>query len=909
MRLRTAGPLALLVALLVALSSPSYAQTSHPPEIPDVPALPTHTALRLEADERPRIDGVLDEPAWARAPKSADFVQRAPNPGQPATERTEVAVLYDDAALYVGFRCYLRDPAALVARLARRDEFDSSDRVSVAFDSYDDDRTAFYFGVTAGNVEQDLLMYNDNNEDPSWDAVWDGKAARFEDAEGAGYTVEMRIPFSQLRYRTGAGPETWGLQFQRRIPSTGEDDFWAPILPDVDGFVSRFGRLDGLDVQRAPRQIELVPYALTQLTRAPGDAGDPFYAENEVQPNVGFDAKVGLSSDLTLTATVNPDFGQVEADPAVVNLSAFETFFEERRPFFVEGLDVFDYGSTRTNNVSYRPTFFYSRRIGRSPTRGLSGAEAVWVDSPQQTTIAAAGKVSGKVGGWSVGLLDAMTMQEDARFIDETGAEHRTPVEPRANYLVGRLRRDFREGGTVVGGIVTAVNRAMGADGLFDALVPSSAYLGGLDFEHRFAERNWTFSGVMAASNVNGTAELVTRLQQAPPRYYQRPDADHLGVDGTRTGLSGFHTEISLAKTGGEHWGMSLTGTATTPGFEVNDLGFQFRADATSINYFTNYRESEPRHLQFYNIWHFGGAAVNFGGDLISHYYGLGTYVELRNQWWLNGNLRFFPWQLNDRLTRGGPIAGRPVDASINLSAGTDDSRAVAGSAWLSLRRELPNDYAGAPAEYDAYFGLGLTARPSDALSISVEPTVGWQFDNDQFFTRIEDPLAARTFGTRYVFADIAGQDFDVGLRVNYTFTPELTLQLFAQPFISSGRYSHFKEFREPRSFDYDVYGVARGTVTELRDGDRVTGYLVDPGDGGESFELGNRDFNFRSLRGNAVLRWEWRPGSTLFFVWQQQRTDFAAYDGFGVVEELGEVFRAPVENVFLVKATYWLGL
>src|SRR5690606_14975855 len=424
-------------------------QTSHTP----LPELRAHTALRLDEGQRPHVDGVLDEAVWASAPLATDFVQRAPSPGQPATERTEVAVLYDDSALYVGFRCYVRDPATLVGRLARRDEFDSSDRVAVAFDSYDDDRTAFYFGVTAGNVEQDILMYNDNYEDASWDAVWDGKSARFDGADGAGYSVEMRIPFSQLRYRTGPGPETWGVQFQRRIPSTGEDVFWAPILPDMDGFVSRFGRLEGLDVERAPRQIELVPYALAQVTRAPGDAADPFYAENEVQPNVGFDAKVGLSSNLTLTATVNPDFGQVEADPAVVNLSAFETFFEERRPFFVEGVDIFDYGSTRTNNVSYRPTFFYSRRIGRSPSRGLDGDEAVWLDSPEPTTIAAAGKVSGKVGPWSVGLLDAATLQEEARFIDEAGNELSTPVEPRANYLVGRVRRDFREGGTVVGGI------------------------------------------------------------------------------------------------------------------------------------------------------------------------------------------------------------------------------------------------------------------------------------------------------------------------------------------------------------------------------------------------------------------------------------------------------------------------
>ena len=902
MPLRTAG----LFAILSVLASPLVAQTI----IPSGAAALTHTAVPLEPGQRPRIDGVLDEAIWSEVPLATDFIQRIPNPGEPATERTEVAVVYDDDALYVAFRCYVKDPSTLVARLARRDEFVGSDRVAVAFDSYNDDRTAFYFGVTAGNVEQDLLMYNDDNEDASWDAVWDGKSARFSGPDGAGYTVEMRIPFSQLRYQTGAGPEVWGVQFQRRVPSTGEDMFWAPILPEADGFVSRFGQLNGLDVQRAPRQIEVVPYALSQLTRAPGEAGNPFYAENEFQPNVGFDAKVGLTSNLTLTATVNPDFGQVEADPAVVNLSAFETFFEERRPFFVEGVDIFEYGRTRTNNTSYRPTFFYSRRIGRSPSRGLGGDAFVWIDRPEQTTIASAAKVSGKVGGWSIGLLDAVTTQEDARYINELGDELRTPVEPPSNYFVGRVRRDFREGGTVLGGILTAVNRRMGGDGLFDGILPTSAYLGGLDFEHRFAERRWSVSGVVAASAVNGSADVITGLQRAPQRYFQRPDSEGLEVDAEKTSLHGLHTEMSVQRSVDGDWDMSLTGGFTTPGFDVNDLGFQNRADVASINYFIGRREPEPRRLRRYNYYHFGGYAVNFDGDLINQYYGLGGYAQFQNQWSVNSQLTLSPWQKNDRLTRGGPIAHRPGDISWNANLNTDDSKKISGGGFVSLRTELPNDFAGAPIEYDRYVGLYITARPSDALSLSLEPTVGWELDNDQFFSSFSDPLVTRTFGTRYVFADIRQQSFDLGVRANWTFTPELTLQLFAQPFVTTGQYEGFKEFRDPGSFDFDVYGEARGSVTEQRDGDGLlVGFLVDPGDGGESFELDNRDFNFRSLRGNAVLRWEWRPGSTLFFVWQQQRTDFARYDGFGLFEEIGEVFRAPVENVFLIKLTYWLGL
>ncbi|NNF57343.1 MAG: carbohydrate binding family 9 domain-containing protein [Rhodothermaceae bacterium] len=897
-----------LVALLFFSATPLFAQTNHDASA-DALRL---NAVALEPGERPRVDGVLDEAIWTEAPKADGFVQTRPNPGEPASERTEVSVLYDDAALYVGFRCFVRDLSTLVARLARRDEFVGSDRVSVAFDSYNDDRTAFFFGVTAGNVEQDILMYDDTNEDSSWDAVWDGKAARFSGPDGAGYTVEMRIPFSQLRYQTGDGPEVWGLQFQRRIPTTDEMAFWAPILPEVEGFVSRFGQLDGLDVQRAPRQVEIVPYASSQLTRAPGDLDNPFYAENELQPNVGFDAKVGLTSNLTLTATINPDFGQVEADPAVVNLSQFENFFRERRPFFIEGVDIFEYGRTRTNNVSFRPTFFYSRRIGRSPSRFPSGAS--WVDRPEQTTIATAAKVSGKIGPWSVGLLDAVTMEETARYISsDTNEQLTTPVEPRSNYLVGRVRRDFREGASVVGGIVTAVNRQMGSDGLFDSITPSSAYMAGLDFQHQFDERRWTVSGVLAASNVNGTTDLITRLQRAPQRYYQRPDSDGLSVDESLTSLTGLHSELSVARFESGTWDATLTGTLTTPGFEVNDLGFQFRADAASLNYFVGRRipTPSPDWLQNQSYWHFGGWATNFDGDLINHYYGIGTYMQFSNQWWLNASARLIPFQYNDRLTRGGPLAQRPVDGGINFNLGTDNSKAISASIFGNYRRELPNDFDGAPAEYDRYFGLDVTFRPSDALSFTLDPTWGWEMDNDQFVTGVDDPVVASTFGRRYVFADIRQQSFNLGMRLDWTFTPELTLQLFAQPFVTTGQYSNYKEFREPGSFDFDVYGQARGSIAPVATCDGNTGsfFSVDPGDGGNAFCFSDRDFNFRSLRGNAVLRWEWRPGSTLFFVWQQQRTDFAQYDGFGIVEEIGEVFRAPVENVFLIKATYWLGL
>ncbi|OZC01908.1 DUF5916 domain-containing protein [Rubricoccus marinus] len=893
---------------------------------------PSLRALALQPGQEPRIDGVLDEAAWAEAPRAGSFVQRIPNPGQPAGEKTEVSVLYGTDAVYVGFTCWVRDPSTLVARMARRDQFVGSDRVAVAFDSYNDDRTAFYFGVTAAGVNQDILMFNDGNEDSSWDAVWEGKTARFDDARGQGWTVEMRIPFSQLRYSTGAGPEVWGLQFQRRVPASGEDVFWAPILPEGNGFVSRFGQLDGLDVERAPRQLEVIPYALTQLTRAPGDADDPFYAANDLGPNAGFDAKVGLTSDLTLTATVNPDFGQVEADPAVVNLSQFEVFFQERRPFFVEGVDIFDYGSTRTNNTSNRPTFFYSRRIGRSPVRRVGGPGIAYVDSPQQTTIASAAKVSGKIGGWSVGLLDAVTLEERARYVTASGENLTTPVEPLSNYLVGRVRRNVGGSNTSIGGIVTATNRQMGSEALFDGVAASGAYMAGVDFEHWFSGRQWVASGVAAATTVNGTEAFITRLQNAPQRYYQRPDADHLGVDPTRTNLSGAYSELSLQRSVEGSWDASLTANVLTPGLELNDLGFQGRADAASLNYFIGKRWPEAKAFRRVNLYHYGGSGVNFAGDRVITYFGGGAGGELNNRWNFDAGFNFAPVSKNDRLTRGGPLAERPMDASINASLGTDDSKTVSAGVGVSFRSEFGNDYAGAPPEYDRGIGLGVTVRPSNAIALSFEPEYSREFDNDQYVTRVAAPEATSTFGNRYVFADIDQESFSLGIRADWTFTTDLSLQLYAQPFVTAGRYSNLKEFATPGSFDYDVYGDARGSATPqvpqrdasgaiVRDGDgntlyREAGadetaarYLVDPGDGGEAFAVGNQDFSFRSLRGNAVLRWEYRPGSSLFFVWQQQRTVSDDFNGFSVPRELGEVFRSPVENVFLIKATYWFGL
>ena len=852
-------------------------------------------AMRVGPTHRLVLDGMLDESAWATAEVATGFTQMRPNPGEPSSQRTEAHVLYDDDALYVGFRCYDDAPEAIVRRLARRDDWNVSDKVVVAVDSYGDGRTAFVFGVNAAGVKYDFLIYNDTNEDFSWDAVWDVAVAPV----AGGWTAEFRIPLSQLRYQTGDGPQQWGIEFQRDIARNEEKSFWAPILPDVDGVVSRFGKLAGLEGLTSPRRLELEPYVATRLTREPGDAADPFYSKNNVAGTAGAGLTYGLTSNLTLSATINPDFGQVEADPAVVNLSAFETSFEERRPFFVEGIDVFEFGDTQAYTSVYRPTFFYSRRIGRRPQRSLDDDAFEYIDVPDQTTIASAAKLSGKVGAWSVGILDAVTVEEQAQVLMEGGERLRAPVEPLTNYAVGRVKRDFRSGQTVVGGLVTATNRSM-SEPAFAGVTPEHAYVGGLDAEHTWGDRTWAVNATVVGSYVAGSAEVIETLQRAPQRYFQRPDADHLTLDSTRTSLSGTYGELAVARTSGK-WRGSLTANLVSAGFDVNDLGFQSRSDGYALSGIVLYNEHDPG-AGWLRRW--GGnvnwnVAFNGAGQLINRQVNVNAEVQLPNLWgggvWVGGNVGEV---YNDRLTRGGPIARRPPDIGINPWIFSDSRRAVSGEAYAYLRTEFVEN-----PEYDVDVGFSLTVRPTSALELVLSPEFIRQLDTDQYLTSVDDEAAAATFGTRYVFGDIEQTTFALGLRANWTFTPDLTLQLYAQPFVTAGRYAGYKEFRTPGTYDFGVYGVDKGTIAA--DGDE---FVVAPGDGGEPFAFDDPDFNVRSLRGSAVVRWEYRPGSALFFVWQQQRDGTEAFGDFRLGRDFGAIFREDVQNIFLIKATYWLG-
>jgi hypothetical protein len=902
------SPRAAALTLLVASTRTTAQSPSNPAPPTGAPVIGATTNGIVLASRSMRaaratagitIDGKLNEAAWAAAPVSSDFTQSYPKVGAKPTDPTEVRVLYDDDALYVGVRMFDSHPDSIAAQLARRDASGIySDWLHVMVDSYRDRRTSFRFSVNPRGVQKDVLEFDDRNgEDVNWDAVWQVATS----IDSAGWTAEYRIPFSQLRFGGAQkGVErVWGFQVMRDIARRNERDSWSPWKTTDPGFVSFEGDLAGILDVPTPQRLEVLPYLSTKLTRAPGNPSNPFYKANDASPSAGADLKYGLPGGLTLTATVNPDFGQVEVDPAVVNLSAYETFFPEKRPFFVEGANIFNIGSINGGPGYGNQQIFYSRRIGRSPQRF---ANAAFVDAPDATTILGAGKVTGKVGGWTVGLLNALTAEENARVADGTGIESTTPVEPLTNYFAGRIRRDLRGGNTLIGIGGTAVNRDLSED-VFKNLLRSSADVGSLDFENRFADRKWSLTGAFARSTIAGSQAVIRSAQRSSARYYQRPDADYLSVDTAANSLDGYSAKLGLNKFG--TWQMGATAKAISPGYEVNDLGFMGRVDYKNLGVSGAYNNTEGgKLLRGYQLYLGTNHAWNYGGDKI--WTGINNQVTLNfnSLYNLYAGAEYDPSAIDDRLTRGGPLGRQPTQWGMWTEIDSDQRRFLSYSLFGQY-------YGDEKHGYDKNVSVGMTIRPSSSVLVTVTPAVDLLHNTIQFVDHSIDPLATPTYGSRYVFADLFQTTVSATTRVDWTLSPLLSFQLYAQPFASAGRYKGFKELAKPGTQDYVVYGRDNAsTIAPVIDATsgNTQSYNIDPDGGGvaPSFSIENPDFRTHSLRGNAVVRWEYRPGSALYFVWQQERSDYLPYEGeFRTHRETAAIFGRP-SNVFLVKATYW---
>jgi len=842
-----------------------------------------------------QVDGILDETAWQNAEPTTSFTQLRPNEGESVSERTEVRVLVGSDALYIGARLFDSEPDQIRAALVRRDVVSDFDYMMVYLDSRHDHNTSFIFVLTPSGAFQDAALGADGQLDLGWDPVWEGAAT----VDGQGWSAEWKIPFSQLRFGSEADAE-WGIQVLRMIRRKGEQATFAFVPLSEQSGPHRYGHLRGLGQLHAHDRLELLPYATTRSEHLKVDPENPFRSNADQFHRAGLDLKYGISASLTLDATVNPDFGQVGVDPAVVNLSDYETYFPERRPFFVEGAEIFRFGSAGSDLAqSDLGSLFYSRRIGAAPHRGLSDLDASYTDVPEQTTIGGAVKVSGRVGeDWSAGLMEAVTLEEEGRFVGQDGVQGSTVVEPLSSYLVGRARRDFRDGNSAVGGIVTAVNRDL-SDPALGEILHAEAYVAGLDLNHSWKNREWFVSGTVTGSLVRGSQEAILLTQESSARYWQRPDAGHVEVDPTRTSMGGWSGSLSAGRSAGDHWLGAVLLQAQSPGFEANDLGFVPRVDARGSTVAVAYQDQVPNRLtRSYTVDLSGSVTQNFDGDWVGMRLRVGSAQQWANYWRSSTSMSAWPETDNDRLTRGGPVSRHPSGISLTQSISTDPRRPYTVRSSLNYQRGGRGGWGFTPS-------LGTTFRPSPALEVSLSPTFKRAHSVMQYVRTVPDETADQTYGARYVFSDLDQTSLSLDTRVSWTFTPRLSLQLFAQPFLATGDYSRFKELREPRKWGWDVYGEDTGTVSE--DG---SFYTIDPDGTGpaEPFSLGNPDFNIRSLRGNAVLRWEYRPGSSVYLVWQQRRYHRAPTGEFDGQEDVDALFNTPSENVFALKVSYWWG-
>lgn len=834
----------------------------------------------------PVVDGRLNDAAWELVPWSGDFTVRTPNEGARPAEPTSFKILYDDRNVYVGIRLFDSEPKRVERRLGRRDEY-TGDDVAVWFDSYFDRRTAFAFAVNAAGVKWDGVTAEDGaTTDTSWDPIW-FVATSLDDR---GWTAEMRIPLTQLRFAE-QGEQVWGLQVSRMLYRRQELSAWQAIPGRAGGETSRYGELHGLTGLRSRTQVELLPYAVGQVNRAPAQAGNPFATGQSWRGVAGLDGKVGLTSNVTLDFTVNPDFGQVEADPSVVNLTAFETFYEEKRPFFVEGSRVFDMAIT-SSGTSAMDRLFYSRRIGRPPHASPSLADGEFADVPDRTSILGAAKVTGKTAsGWSLGVLDSVTGAESAT-IDLAGARRSAAVEPFTNYFVGRVQKDYRNGQTTIGGLLTAVNRRLGEPQF--ATLHDAAYTGGVDVAHYWADRAFYARGTAVFSYVHGSAAAIARTQQASPRFFQRPDAAYLSFDPTRTSLAGNGGSIEVGRSGNSRFLFNGSIAWRSPGLELNDLGYQRTADYIVSRLQTQYNVFQP--FSVFRTFNAAGAAwVNYlySGERA----GLGGYVsangQFRNYWRVNGSIETNTEYLDATILRGGPAMLTSARTNISVNLQSDTRKRIFGTIG-GVRSLDPNR-----EEDQRTLNASLGWRPTTGMDVSLQPSITWRDPRLQF-------VATPTVGSRarYLLASLQQRTVGLTLRVNYAVTPTLTVQFYGQPFVSAGRYSDFKVATDPRAAAFnDRFRLLGDTLA--RENRRLS--VDENGDGAPEYTLGDPDYGFRQFRSNLVARWEYSPGSTLYVVWSQGRTGADGSGAFAFASGMRSLFGVRPENVFLVKFSRWI--
>ena len=838
-------------------------------------------AERIAHSQAPRIDGRLDEPVWANGEPIEDFLQQRPVEGADPTERTQVHIRYDDEALYVGARMFRTRPQDIPRAMTRRDGSGNAERIQVTLDTNHDLRTGYGFAVSASGVRSDYHHSSDDEmrgRESQYDPVWSANAV----IDSLGWTAEMRIPFSQIRFPNTETQE-WGFQIDRWIPDKNEDLQWIMIPSRENGYISRFGTLTGISGVHSSRPAEFLPYVAADAKKSANlDARNPF--RDPTKARAGLDAKFGIGTNLTVDATINPDFGQVEADPAEVNLSAFETIVEERRPFFTEGAQLLR---------SEGPNYFYSRRIGAAPHLSAAGD---FVDQPRASTILGAAKLTGRTSSrLSVGALLATTGRSEARVFElDSNFTDRVTVEPQTEYAVVRLQQEVGRQASTLGGTLTAMRREMDGRASLSNALAREAYSGGVDWRLRFQQGRYAVSGWAGFSYVAGDSLAMARVQRSSAHFFQRPDAEHLDYDTSLRSLSGLTASLRADKDAGEHilWGIQVN--TESPGYEVNDLGRLQSADNIEYNADIQLRETRPG--PYFQNWRVGAmtkGAFNYGGDRTDHEWSLTSSLTFKNLWSLNVNTRADLSTLDDALTRGGPLMTTALTTSQEIRLNSP----FGSKTFYRVSSNWSRDELGG---YRLSLGGGLTFRPTPRWQASLEPTFSRSTDARQYVTSVANSASTETFGRRYVFAFVDRVTISLKTRLNYAFSPALTLEGYAEPFVASGHFRDFGELRAPRTNALRPFGTDGTSIIAGGSSYAISGR-------GTAFTLSDPDFNVLSLRSNVVLRWEWNPGSTLFLVWQQNRRAAETLGEPARFGDLRSTTRARGDNFLSVKVSYWL--
>jgi hypothetical protein len=838
------------------------------------------------------IDGKPDEPAWQSVQWEDHFTQYQPHEGKSPYQQTEFALLYDEHNIYVAFKAYDESPDSISMRMTRRDQVDG-DQVGVAFDTYLDRRTAFLFVVSAAGVKADWVMSNDGeNEDFTWDPIWWVKTSKTD----FGWTAEMRIPLTQLRFDRNE-EQMWGLQVFRQIFRKEELSMWQPMKRSGSGMVSQFGNMNGLKNIQPINTIDIMPYVVARTERFEAVPENPFKKTGKDNGlNAGLDAKIGLTNYLTLDVTINPDFGQVEADPSEVNLTTYETFFEEKRPFFIEGKNILQYKLMFGDGDLAYDGLFYSRRIGRRPHYSPDLENDEYAKTPEFSRILGAAKITGKTkNGWSVGILESITAEEHAE-IRGIGNSREQTVDPLTNYFVSRVQKDFNEGSTYLGGMITAVNRKINEDHL--DLMHTSAYTGGIDFVHKWNNKTWMLDAGWYFSQVNGSREAIKRTQESYIRTFQRPDAGYLKYDTTRTSLMGQGGKLTVGKLGGN---LKFMGGMAwkSPGLELNDIGYAQQVDNVFQVFWVGYRFYEPfsifREINLnLNQW----VQFDFGGNVTAPGGNINWWSSLKNYWQTYGSINVSGSQLSNSMLRGGPAYKSPGYTNLSLGFSTNHQKKLTFN--CSTNQNFSNEKGYRRVQN---YSLRVGYRPLKTLRIDLSPGFYKTEDEMQYVTQKDF-----TSGKRYIFGRIERNTLNMSVRINYNITPDLTIQYWGQPFVATGKYADFKHITNSKADEvsdrYQFYAANQISFDPANEVYRIDENL----DNNSDYSFDKPDFNVKEFLSNMVVRWEYRPGSTLFLVWSQTRSGFENDGSFDFSRDFEGLFNENPHNIILLKFSYRFG-